>query len=65
MQLFQALRDAKHIPSKQIRTLCVEITLCRPKNTYPYQIKDTSSLRRWIFFIFSPIINKTIGLKLL
>ena len=24
-----------------------------------------SGLRRWIFFIFSPITNKTIGLKLL
>ena len=30
-----------------------------------YQIKDISGLHQWISFIFSPIINKTMGLKLL
>ena len=56
---------ASRPPGKALATPLVEIKLCRPKNTYAYQIKDISGLHRWIFFIFSPIINRTIGLKII
>ena len=47
--------------------LNMEIILCRPKKallTKSMQIKDIYGFHSWIFFIFSPIISKTLGLEI-